>query len=426
MDSPARPAPPADQPAPRILMLSTEYPPEILGGLGTYVYELAVGMVARGYQVDVLTLAFHTAATEQSERLTVHRIQPSAAQQAQAAPAFDDLVLQFNQDVLAYARPLLADAARLPDLIHCNDWFLCEAATALSRQFGIPLVCTMHLLREPLQRWWGEPLEQLAAQQERALCSQATAIITVSESMRAILLDVHGLPASRVHVVYNGMAFQPLERARLAPALVTALRQRVAAPHERIVLFAGRISPQKGIAALFEAADLVVREQPQVRYVLVGNPPSRDQGLMLQEIQARYPALQGKVTVINHVAREQLFHLYQVADIVQVPSIYEPFGYVAVEALALGLPVVATAVGGLAEIIRHEQTGLLVPVLTTAGLPHRVDAGALAAAQLRLLGDAALAQSLAQAGQAFVPRTFTLERMIAGTEQVYLGARGAA
>jgi glycosyltransferase involved in cell wall biosynthesis len=197
------------------------------------------------------------------------------------------------------------------------------------------------------------------------------------------------------------------------------LRQTVAPNQDKIILFAGRLTPQKGITALFKAAEIVIREYPHVRYLLVGEPDYPAAVDMLDSLKQKHRRVMEKTKLLGKLPREQVALLYQIADLAVVPSVYEPFGYAATEAMAAGVPIVATRVGGLAEIIEDARSGLLVPVFEQETGLHEVDVEALALAQLRVLRDEALAQRLSAAGQERVRTKFSLERMVSGTLTVY-------
>jgi glycosyltransferase involved in cell wall biosynthesis len=259
---------------------------------------------------------------------------------------------------------------------------------------------------------------QIALECVRELCANATTIITVSRSLAKIIAETYAIPLEHICVVHNGMDIELFQRTA-KPARLTKLRQAIAPQGEQIILFAGRLVPQKGIHALFAAAERVVAEYPGVRYLIVGAPFTQEHETMLHELTQRYPNAERHMKRLGRVPRSQLAQLYQIADLALIPSIYEPFGYAAIEAMAAGVPVIASRVGGLAEIIDHGVTGWLVPVHTPPTGPHQVDVDELAAAQLHLLGDRPLAQRLARAAHTQVIERFTISKMAQATLQAY-------
>ena len=325
----------------------------------------------------------------------------------------------FNRDLIDRGQSLILGEGARPDLIHCHDWFSFPAACALGEQFGIPVVGTIHILNDPIVQRWGELPDPDVRRQERELYSKVDAVITVSRSMRDITRSFYQLPDDRVHAVHNGFDLRPFMEPSLKPEEVGRLRKSVAAPDEKIVIFAGRLTPQKGISALFASAERVIAQHPKVRYLIIGEPDSKGAGEMVDRLTGQFSHLRAKVKLLGKVPRKQLAMLYQVANLAVVPSVYEPFGYAAIEAMAAGVPVVATRAGGLMEIIEDGLTGLLIPVhANDAGL-HRVDVEELAAAQVRLLQDEALAQRISQSGRQRVAAAFSLEAMTEATLRVY-------
>ena len=404
----------------KVLLLSFEYTPAVNGGAGTQVYELANGLGAAGCEVTVLTYTAHTTTVQKEGRVTVHHIAPSVASYATAAQqSIVHGMMAFSDDLVAYARRLLATTAQRPDIINYHAWYTFSAARQLAQEFNIPIVGTIHGLAEPVNSWYGQVSDPEMVQQEQALFAEAEVLITVSQSMRAIIQATHNVPASRIHVVYNGLAPHRFRPPATRPPDLVKLRHLVAPPEAMVVLFAGRLNSHKGITELFAAAAEVVAAAPDMYYLIAGEADSRAFASSMSELLDRHPVLRSRLKLLGKVPREQLAKLYQIADLAVVPSIYEAFGYVAIEAMVAGLPVVASAVGGLAEIMTHEVTGLLVPVHQSPAGIHHVDVPALAAAQLRLARDRALARQLGLAGQQHVLATFTLDHMVKATLQVY-------
>jgi len=401
------------------MLVTPEYPPDTVGGLGTHVVELTNGLVSDGCQVTVLAPTTQPAATQQEASLQVHLI-------SVPREGYMPWVADVNRGFIGRGRSLVEGAGRRPDLIHCHDWHGFPAASQLGREYRIPVMGTVHLLNHPLCERWGVSVPDELIRQESALCREADALITVSHSMREIIRQTYGVHDHKIHVVYNGFDPEPFTQSTLTPEELLRLRRTVAAPDEKIVIFAGRIDPQKGIFPLMASASEVVRQYPRVRYLGVGAPdesPDWNPSLLAERFQALFPQyahLLSRVVFTGKVPRERLAQLYQIADLAVVPSIYEPFGYAAVEAMAAGVPVVATAVGGLAEIVLDGRTGLLVPVHAGSAGPASVDVEKLTAAQLRLLSDERMAGEFGEAGRQRVRDEFTLERMIRLTRQAYL------
>jgi glycosyltransferase involved in cell wall biosynthesis len=411
-------SPQDDQPM-NVLLFSSEYGTQMKGGLGTHVMELARGLSRADVHVTVLVYTMEAARIIADGAVTAHFVPVSATHFNSRHASMSDEVVAVNDALMAYARTLFAQDEHLPDLIHCHDWYFFPAARTLAQELGVPVVATVHMLHEPVVRFWGVPLDPEIARREQAMCLGADAVITVSHSMRELIQATHATPGERLYVVYNGLDPQPFLKGSWKPAQVATLRRSVAGPDERVILFAGRLDRQKGISALFAAAARVLAAVPNVRYLVVGAAHTRHDAQMQQVLVEEYKALDVKVKLLGAVTRKQLSLLYQLADIALVPSLYEPFGYAAVEPMAAGVPVIATDVGGLAEIVEHNRTGLLVPVHTDSAGLRSVDIELFAAAQIRLLSDPALAQQLGQAGRERALQMFGLDHMVAATMQVY-------
>jgi glycosyltransferase involved in cell wall biosynthesis len=415
---------------PKVLMVSPEYPPYMVeGGLGTHVSELAQGLARAGCDVSVLAPSNGDSVTHRAENVSVHLV---SLKGIDGAPTVAKLIGEITRLASDFGRRLLAAGDARPDVIHCHDWTSIEAARGLGSVLDVPVVGTVHLLQHPLNKRWGMEMSPEVVEQESRLCREADALITVSRSMSRLVSDTYGIPADRLHVVHNGLDAERFIGRRLARAQRDELRAGLqAAPGDKLVLFAGRLVPQKGIGALLESAARVVAKNGRVHYVFVGGrgyfdaqrSPAEAQAKILESLQAEHTghaAPWDRIKIMGMVPRAQLAMLYQAADLAVVPSVYEPFGYAAVEAMAAGLPVVASDAGGLPEIVLDGETGLLVPVRVDArtGL-HAVDVEKLSAAQLAILGDDALAARFGENGRQRVAETFSPERMIRSTLEVY-------
>ena len=403
-----------------VMMVTAEYPPHSTGGLGTHVASLTRACADRGVSVHVIApgygrdVAIAKTETWEADGGVIHRVAPS--EWTLAGPWFGlERGKRYLDDVHAYALSL----GTRPDVVHCHDFHLFGAARAIARATGAKLVLTVHLLHHPTFAHWGQRLSKVIVDHEAEACRGADVVITVSHAMRELIIETHGLPPDRVHAIHNGVDAEPHAAIDL-----NALRAEIAPPEAKILLFAGRMTAQKGVLPLLRSAALVVREQPNVRYALVGPtgepvPTRRDTAAEMAALLAGDPTLRDRVLCVGSVPRQRLLDLYRVADIVVVPSVYEPFGYVAVEAMMAGLPVVASAVGGLAEIVVPNVTGLVCPVRPMPDGTREVDVESLAALQLELLRDPGRGRRMGEAGKARALEEFSVERMAARTLDVY-------
>lgn len=407
----------------KVMLITSEYPPETLGGLGSHVSDLATGLARSGCRVSVLAFTRGKPAIEKEGNIAVHRIPQGHGTHTRKVVSREativEQVLAINEDFLAYAENLTATPGERPDVIHCHDWFGFPVARALRDTHQIPVVGTVHLLNHPFRSWWGQVTEDELIEQEREFCRHSNALIGVSHSMRAIIMRTHDVPGDRVYAIHNGIDLVAAEESPVDEVAARELRRKYVQPGEKTVLFAGRFTPQKGIEALLESAAEVIMKFRRVRYLFAGAPDSWQAAQMMDKLFSRHTGLRRSVTMLGKIPRRELARLYHIANLAIVPSIYEPFGYAAIEAMTAGVPVVASNVGGLAEIVEHGRTGLLVTVHTPEKGPHAVDIKELTEAQLELLGDDVRMREMGERGRRRVQEEFTLEKMTHSTLDVY-------
>lgn len=403
----------------KALILAMEYTPNVAGGVGTYVYELARGLARGGCKVTVVAYTPGEPAVLREQNLTVHLVPPSKGSLSQAAQlSLVRGIRLFNEDLLHHGRERVREEK--PDLIHFHQWHTHRAARALGAEFGVPVLGTSHYISEPAERWWGQTPDPEILEEERSFYNGTTPVISVSASMSELIQETYGLSASLLHTIHCAMDAGPFLRPSHSPEDYARLRATVARPEDPVVLYTGRLHPMKGISAIFAAAERVLARRPEVRFLLAGGTDSRESTQMVHELTQRYAHLRHRIKLLGKLPRRQLGLLHRIADLALVPSIYEPFGYTAIEAMASGLPLVATRSGGPSEIVVHQETGLLVPVLPgPPGGRREVDVEALAAAQLTLLEDRERARRMGQAGQQRVVELFSLPRMVAANLSVY-------
>ncbi|MCY1078995.1 beta-ketoacyl synthase N-terminal-like domain-containing protein [Archangium lansingense] len=410
----------------KVLILAMEYTPNVAGGVGTYVYELANGLARSGHRVTVLSYTPGEArVVRQDNGVTVHMVPPGKASFAKAAHlTLVQGIRAFNEDLYQYGRARIAEEK--PDLLHFHQWHTHEAARRLGRESGVPVIGTSHYISEPAERWWGQQPDPEIIEQERSFYDGSTHVVSVSASMSALIREVYGLPAERLHTIHCAMELEPFMKSRHSAEAFAKLRSTVAGPGDRIVLYTGRLHPMKGIPALFASAERVLAVRPDTVYLLAGGTDSRESTQMVHRLCEQYAPLLGRIKLLGKLPRPQLGLLHRIADVALVPSIYEPFGYTAIETMASGVPIVATDVGGLSEIVQHGEAGLHVPVRPVPGSELReVDVAELASATLSLLNDPARARQLGEASQRRVAELFGLERMIAANIALYRRVLGA-
>jgi starch synthase len=404
----------------RVLLLSPEYTPELSGGVGTCMQELADALCLANCEVEVVACTYRRASTLKEANKTIHLLRP-AGENGNGKPRHSvvENILSFNDLIASYARNLIAELR--PDVIHCQNWVTFPAGFRLSTDFKIPLITTVHYFSEPIERWWGQIPDPDIGEQEKRMFRDASCMATVSASMKTLIEQTYDVSPKQVSIAYNGMDATRFVSPTLRSNAAAQLRGSIAFPHEKIILFCGRLNPQKGISALLNSASSVLEENPNACLVIAGEPDSPEASEFVRQKMEQTPVLRKRTKLLGKLPRKQLGLLYQIADIAVVPSVYEPFGYAAIEAMAAAVPVIATAAGGLAEIVQHERTGILVPV-NVEGKLHVVDSPKLASAQLALLEDLTTAKQLGVAGRQRVLDTFNLARWGETTAQIYRDA----
>src|SRR3954464_1661251 len=358
----------------RALILSWEYPPIVEGGLARHVRKLSEALVREGVEVHVLTRGgTHSAAREERHGVHVHRV---------AEPAYpDDLdrfvawVGEMNDHMLAAGRALLGEIE--PDLVHGHDWLVGRAASALARGARSPLLVTVHATEHGRHQGWVDKAPQSTIHAlERAFARRADRVIVCSHYMRDHVADVFAVPEERINVIPNGI--DPTELQPVAD--LAALRKRFAAPDEQLVLLVGRLVYEKGFQLALDALPGVIRRVGGVRFLVAGSGPHEDE---LKQ-QAKRLKLDEHGTFMGWIGDDVLHSLYAIADLCVVPSLYEPFSIVALEAMASGCPCIVADTGGLREVVPKEvglrfrprsarSLGYMVePLLTDAALRDRL------------------------------------------------------
>jgi glycogen(starch) synthase len=334
----------------RVLILSWEYPPLIEGGLARHVRKLAEQLVAEeDVEVHVLTRGDERmAAEDEPEGVFVHRVREPT--RPRDLGEFVTWVEHMNADMLA-AGVELGDRFDF-DLVHGHDWLVAVAGDHLANRFRCPLVVTIHATEYGRHQGWVETHPQSHIHGvERWMANRADRVITCSHYMRGHVADIYGLEESRVTVIPNGI--DPLDLQPVDD--LDRLRAQFAAPDERLVVLVGRLVYEKGFQLALEALPGLIERLGDVRFLVAGS------GTHEQELrnQAAELGLDGHGTFLGWIGDDVLHSLYRIADLCVVPSIYEPFGLVALEAMASGCPCIVADTGGLREIVpEDERVGL--------------------------------------------------------------------
>ena len=385
-------------------MASWEYPPVIVGGLGRHVYQLATALAAGGHEVVVLSRqpfgtdpASHPTTDETREGVRV------------IAAAHDPHEFEFGPDMMAWTLAMGHSMTRaglklregwVPDVVHAHDWLAAHPAIALAEFFDVPMVSTMHATEAGRHSGWvsGATSRQVHAL-ESWLARESDSLITCSASMAEEITELFGPGLAEISVIPNGI---DSSRWPFAP------RRKHAGPPE--LLYFGRLEYEKGVHDAIAALPRIRRSHPGTTLMIAGDGTQQD---WLVEVARKHKVLKA-VRLVGHTNHDQLLELLHRADVAVLPSHYEPFGIVALEAIAAGTPLVTTNVGGLGEAVIDGTTGL-------SCAPR--DVPALAAAVCAVLDDPAAAGRRAVAARERLTSDFDWHTVAARTAQIYLAAK---
>ncbi|RJQ71881.1 glycosyltransferase family 1 protein [Pseudonocardiaceae bacterium YIM PH 21723] len=394
----------------RVLMLSWEYPPVMVGGLGRHVHALAVRLAALGHEVVVLCrtetgtdASTHPTTDEVLEGVRVLRV------------AEDPPHLVFERDLVAWTLAMGHAMVRAglgllpdwkPDVVHAHDWLVAHPAIALADTLRVPLVATVHATEAGRHGGWlSHPLNQQVHSVEWWLANRADSLITCSQAMRAeaaLLFDVDPEP---ITVLHNGI--EPTHWQPSAVDVAAAKRKYVG--DRKLLFFFGRLEWEKGVQDLIAALPRIRKQHKDAEVVIAGNGSQTE---WLMDV-ARKNRVRRAVHFAGYLPDGELPALLAGADAVVLPSRYEPFGIVALEAAAAGAPLVASTAGGLGEAVLHGKTGLSFP-------PG--DVPAIAEAVCQVLDDPKAAHRRASAAKRRLATDFDWTRIAQDTAEVYAAA----
>ncbi len=384
----------------RVALLTKEYPPHVYGGAGVHVEYLAreLGRLP-GLEVDVRAFAGFAPAGPAFANRGPRPAPPDGVGMVKARPVLDAIATSLA----------MLDGLERAEIVHTHTWYPALAGWLASRSFGAPHVLTVHSL-EPLRPWKADQLGaggyELSSWIERTAIEGAAAVIAVSKDTRADVLRCYpAVRPERIHVIHNG-----IDPEEYAPKPDKDLLRRYGVDPERpYALFVGRITAQKGTDRFVEAARLL---DPEAQVVLLAGAPDTPEfgALVAEKVKALQAERRGVVWIERMLPRPEVIAFYSRASVYCCPSVYEPFGIVNLEAMACRAPVVASAVGGIPEIVVDGETGFLVPPGDPAALAERMN---------RLLKDKELRHRMGAAGRARVLERFTWRAIAGRTRELY-------
>ncbi len=394
----------------RAAQFTREYPPHVYGGAGVHVEYLSREL-ARQIEVEV-----HCWGQQQSDEDNLH---------VRGAEPWPEITQGTTGKFKAALETLSLNLTQVKalsgvDVVHTHTWYASMAGFWAKKLYDIPFVLTTHSL-EPLRAWKAEQLGSgyaMSSWIERTAILDADAVIAVSNGTKQDILRAYPVPEERIHVIYNGIDLQEYQKT----AATTALENYgvdLAVPY---VLFVGRITRQKGVTHLVDAIRYL---PPETQVVLCAGAPdtpeiAQEMRNKVEEARRYNPRI---VWIEKMVTKPEVIQLYSHARVFCCPSVYEPFGIINLEAMACGSPVVASATGGILEVVVENETGFLVPFApdTTTGFPVNPDQFArdLAAKLSTLLDDPERCKSFGAAGRKRVEEQFSWTAIASRTIELY-------
>ena len=385
-----------------ICILTWEYPPRIVGGISRHCEGLARSLAKMGHNTHIVTLEFPGAPLyEENEGVKIHRTLIELGH-----PNFIVWTFLFNH----FMEKKIAELSRREkiDIIHAHDWLVAPAGISSKHYLKIPLVATVHSTEVGRSYGLHNPDSYLIDGIEWWLTYESERVIVTSSAMRKEVEEHFHLPSEKIDVIPNAIDASKYE----VNVDRGAVKRRFGInPHEKIILFIGRLVPQKGVEYLIRATPKIIEQHPESRIVIVGDGWIKDQLWSLAaSIGCRH-----KITFLGFVSDQDLIELTLSSDVLVVPSIYEPFGIVALEGMAAGIPVVASDVGGLAEIVEHDKTGFLA---------YRENPDSIAWGVNKILSDPGYASWLVQNAKRKIREVYSWEAVARKTIEVYKKALG--
>jgi glycosyltransferase involved in cell wall biosynthesis len=333
-----------------VMMLTWEFPPRIIGGISPHVYYLSRNLAKNGVKVYVVTCDFPEAPQhEVVDGVEVFRIDSYK----NPSPDFATWVYLMNVNMQKEAAALVNSISGNVDIFHAHDWLVANAGIGLKHVFRKPLLTTIHSTEIGRRNGIHFDYERMIHETEAWLTYEAWKVICCSDYMVSHVKWAFGLPTDKLVMIPNGVDAETY--TRMEQDDLSSFRGKFALPEEKIVLFVGRLVYEKGVHVLVNAVPKVL-EKVNAKFIIVGNGYMKEQ---LSNI-VKNMGLAHKVQFTGFVDDETLRKLQKCADVSVVPSLFEPFGIVALEAMAAKSPVVVSDTGGLSEIVEHDVTGVKV------------------------------------------------------------------
>jgi glycosyltransferase involved in cell wall biosynthesis len=332
------------------MMFSWEYPPRVIGGISPHVYFLSKSLAKKDVKVHVVTCDFPDAPPHETiDGVEVYRVDSYK----NPSPDFASWVYLMNLNMQKEAATIATSLPEKIDVFHAHDWLVATTGIGLKHVFRKPLVVTMHSTEIGRRDGLHTTTEHMIHETEAWLTYEAWRVICCSDYMVQHVKWAFGLPNDKLAMIPNGVT--PADYQNVEKDDLRSFRAKYALPNEKIVLYVGRLVYEKGIHILINAVPKVL-SKVDAKFVIVGSGYMQEQLLNI----VRSMGLEHKVLFTGFVDEKSLLKLQKVSDVSVVPSLFEPFGIVALEAMAAKSPVVVSDTGGLSEIVEHDMTGVKV------------------------------------------------------------------
>ncbi len=386
-----------------VMMLSWEYPPRVIGGISPHIYFLSKALAKQDVKVYVVTCDFPGApAHEVTDGVEVYRIDSYKS----PSPDFATWVYLMNMNMQRETAVLMKKIGSKVDVIHAHDWLVANAGIGLKHVFRKPLLVTMHSTEMGRRDGLHTTTEKMIHETEAWLTYEAWKVICCSDYMVSHVRYVFGLPNDKLVMVPNGVNTHNYD----IDNDFQTFRAKYALPDEKIVLYVGRLVYEKGIHILINAVPKILTKV-NAKFIIVGSGYMKEQLLNI----VRSMGLEHKVMFEGFMDEPTLLKLQKCADVSVVPSLFEPFGIVALEAMAAKSPIVVSDTGGLSEIVDHDKTGVKV-------YPNNPDS--LAWGIIKVLQDDGYAHYIRDNAYRKVLERYDWEKIAAETKRIYEGVLG--
>ena len=388
----------------KILMLTWEYPPRVVGGISKVVYDLSHKMVKEGNEVTVVTYkdGDNVKYYENDKGVEVYRVDNYMIR----ANNFIDWIMQLNFNMITKVNEIINKNGKF-DVIHAHDWLVAYSAKSIKDSYNIPLISTIHATESGRNSGIHDETQRYINDSEWMLTYESSEVIVNSNYMKNEVQSLFGLPYDKINVIPNGVNLQLFSNVNID----YDFRRQYAMDNEKIILYVGRLVYEKGIQNLIAAMPKILDRYHDSKLIICGR------GGMIDELreQVKYLGIDNKVYFAGYCDSKKMQKMYKCADVAVFPSTYEPFGIVAIESMLSGTPTIVSDVGGLNEIVEHGVTGMK----SYAG-----NANSIADSVLALLFDPKLCANISQNAIKKVKENYNWAKITDNTYYVYQLAIG--